>query len=178
MKQFSVYPESIKHQFSIVSNEKMRDFTRPFRFFVIDNPYVDCRTSDNGVCVVYFDIDDKRLYYRLMTRYDAMSFGFIPSLFMQLFLNPKSYFDYLRDFFIEGDFSELYANSCSLTETNNNVDSDFKDNYLCSSGLLLSLLDLFKREATSSSDLATDVMLSYFKMRDVVFDILKYSGVF
>ena len=172
------FTDTIKNQFRLSTNDKQRDFVRPLRFFVVNNPYDCCPCLDNAVCVVYFDVEDKRLYYQTMSKYDAMSSGFFTSLFMKVFLEPKIYFEALQEFFVNTDFQILFGHSLSLTELNINVDDDFKDDYSADCDNLLDYVKIFKDTAVLTSDLAELIMTTYYSMRGIILNILKFSKVF
>lgn len=179
MEKESLLPSTVEQEFVLSNDERIRDFSRPLRFYFIRNPYAtDDPNLSNSVCVVYFDFALKQLFYRTFDAFEALKYGFNGSMFLSVYLNPKQYPFLLSSFFSKDALKDFQTDRLDLEKTNINVDSDSFDCYSFHANLILGYLDTFKRKCVSSSDIPAEIMRAYYLILGEVTELLRVSKVF
>ena len=179
-KKFLPSPSpSVEREFIASNDERIRDLSRPLRFYFIRNPYAaDDPILSNSVCVVYFDFDLKQLLYRNFNAFEAMKYGFTESMFLSVFLNPKQYSFLLSSFFSENIFKDSQIGCLNLENGSIDEDNNSSVEYLIHTTTIINFIDAFKQSCMKTSDIAAEIMRSYYYILNEVTEILRISKVF
>ena len=179
MENNSLLPSTVEREFFLANDERIRDFSRPLRFYFVRNPYaVDDPCLSNSVCVVFFDFASKQLFFRKFDSFEALKYGFSESVFLSVYLNPKQYSFLLSSFFSQDALKNSQIDRLDLEKVNINVDDDFSDHYTSHASAILDFLDKFKRKCISTSDIPAEIMRAYYFILSEVTDLLCISKVF
>lgn len=179
MENNSLLPSTIDREFRLANDERVRDLSRPLRFYLVRNPYaVDDPCLSNSVCVVFFDFALKQLFLRKFDSFEALKYGFSESMFLSVYLNPKQYPFLLSSFFSQDALKNSQIDRLDLEKVNINVDSDFSDQYTSCASAILDFLDTFKRKCISTSDIPAEIMRAYYFILEEVDQLLRVSKVF
>jgi len=95
-------PEGIQALFVRSQNEQFNPINAPLAFYVLKNALVTDADDPMGTCIVHVKYPNL-IHYRFMSNVDAMNYGLIESMYMNIALKPRNYFTYLRLFFLELD---------------------------------------------------------------------------
>ncbi len=179
MENNSLLPSTVEREFLLANDERVRDFSRPLRFYFIRNPYAaDDPCLPNSVCVVFFDFASKQLFLRKFDSFEALKYGFSESVFLSVYLNPKQYSFLLSSFFSQDALKNCQIDRLDLEKVNINVDGDFSDQYISHASAILDFLDKFKRKCISTSDIPAEIMRAYYFILSEIADLLCISKVF
>lgn len=179
METKSLLPSSVEREFINANDERIRDLSRPLRFYFIRNPYAaDDPSLPNNVCVVFFDFASKQLFFRKFDAFEASKYGFSESMFLSVYLNPKQYSFFLSSFFMQEVLEDFQTNRLDLEKTNINVDNDFIDHYDDHALSILTHFETFKERCLSTSDIPSEIMRTYYYLLFEITELLRLSKVF
>ena len=112
---FDSLPISIQKILLNANDDRFNPVFAPMSFYVFYNALVDDPSDPRGVLVAHLTREGF-LHYKYISHITAYDYGLFSSLFMNIALKPRSYFDFLNLFFFTLDAS-LHSLKLSIEPT-------------------------------------------------------------
>ena len=101
---FDSLPVCIQKIFLNANDDRFNPVFAPMSFYVFYNALVEDPSDPRGVLVVHLTREGF-LHYRFISHIMAYDYGLLSSMYMNVALKPRSYFEYLNLFFFTLDTS-------------------------------------------------------------------------
>ena len=99
---FESLPVSIQKILLNANDDRFNPVFAPMSFYVFYNALVEDASDPRGVLVAHLTREGF-LHYRFISRIMAYDYGLLSSMYMNIALKPRSYFDFLNLFFFTLD---------------------------------------------------------------------------
>lgn len=171
---------SVRKQFATLHDERINYIAAPISIFVFINPLVEDAFDEEGVHEVYL-CSEGALYVKSMSRFDGMSRGLMPSVFLSFPGSPQHYKAAFTDFFSR-DYLETNPRPYNLSENPDDyqrteVCSDFYEIVVAAAATIHNLYKEFVNRIPFVQDRINLIVNMHYRIREQISDFLRLHKV-